>query len=421
MRIFYYLFSPPNHQGSTQALTYELRRGVMEAARAHGASLTVAEPGLDLATWVAAGSWKSYDGALGTVPARAEALMRAWDGLQDLLPCVNLMGTSTRAVSHYVRCNEAAGIRALVAHLASVGHRRLGYLGSESGLHAELRFQAFVSEVRNAGLSAHPNWVASACQAAQGRYGHPPRLSPLGLTQATPNWAERSQAALAWWLGRRGPGRPTALVCEHDRLAWMVYEAARDLGWHLPADLALTGFDDQAVAFEPYGYNILTTIRQDFALLGQRAVELLIDILERAPRKVKTVQVPGELVVRLSTSPGQAARPTVGSDAYFRRMAREVLNTAPTAAAAASRLAATLDLTPAYVRTRFRKLFACPLAEQLARERIAQAAFLLSHTKRPIQEIYTSLGFHHHQTFVKFFKRFQGTTPRAWRTSAPGG
>lgn len=421
MRIFYYLFAPAGEPHFSQAIHYELSCGVMQAARDQGATLVVAPPGLDLPAWLARGEWRNFDGALGTVPARAERLMQAWNDLQELLPCVNLLGGSTRPKSHYVRCDEAAGVNALVDCLRQAGHRHLGYLGMEAGMHADLRYRAFLSALKRHAIESHDTWIATASEAKEVRHPHPPRLEPLGRTQATPRWHERSQAALAWWIGRKAPTRPSAVVCESDRMAWMLWRAARQQGLEVPRDLALTGFDDQAIPFEPWGYNILTTIRQDFSLLGRRAVEVLTDILNRTPRGPRIIEIPGELIVRRSTRIEAQVLPSTDSDARFRRIALEVLETAEDDRSAVQRLAAALDLSPAYVRTRFRQVFGRPLAEHLARARIEGAAFLLTHTARPITEIHTGLGFRHHQVFVKFFKRWKGCTPQVWRRRASKG
>jgi len=69
----------------------------------------------------------------------------------------------------------------------------------------------------------------------------------------------------------------------------------------IPEDISVVGFDDipSAVTIEPE----LTTVRQPIERLGQLAVDLLIDRLERGDAGtagVERVVLPTELVVRRS-------------------------------------------------------------------------------------------------------------------------
>jgi LacI family transcriptional regulator len=45
-----------------------------------------------------------------------------------------------------------------------------------------------------------------------------------------------------------GPQRPTAVFCLNDSLAYGVYAAARELGWTIPDDVSVLGFDDHPVS-----------------------------------------------------------------------------------------------------------------------------------------------------------------------------
>lgn len=425
MRIFYYLFVPPGPPVLYHPMYIDLHRGAMEAARGHGAELTTAPPGFDFATWVEKGEWRRYDGALGTVPFRATRSLSAWDSLQGLLPCINLCGGSTRPGALFVRGAERAGMDSLVEHLARIGHRRLAYLGIEEGAPAEERYLGFLAAVKKRGLESPAAWVASACQSAQARHSHPPRLDPLGRSLSTTRWSERAPAALAWWLSREKGRRPSALVCESDRVGCLAHQACVRLGVRVPQDLALTAFDDVPNEMQPWGYSILTNYRIDYRLLAYCAVVRLLSWLERGgPGRPGPLELPGTLVIRRSTQMEAQPLPSAGSAARFRRLALEFLESGDGEREVVNRLAAALGTKGASASARFRREFGMPLREALARRRIQRAALLLRQTQGSITEIYTGLGFHNHQTFVKFFKRYQGCTPQAWRRGGrrkPGG
>jgi len=94
--------------------------------------------------------------------------------------------------------------------------------------------------------------------------------------------------------------RPTAIYAQNDRMAIGAIHAARDLGFSVPEDLSVIGVDDLPLArhFSPP----LTTIRQDFAVLGVRAADLMVENLS-TDAALRHVRMSPELMVRGTTGP----------------------------------------------------------------------------------------------------------------------
>lgn len=67
---------------------------------------------------------------------------------------------------------------------------------------------------------------------------------------------------------------PTAIFAMDDTMAIGALAAAEDMGWAVPADLSIVGFDDLEVG--AYVRPALTTVRQPMEELGRKAVELLL-------------------------------------------------------------------------------------------------------------------------------------------------
>jgi DNA-binding LacI/PurR family transcriptional regulator len=102
-------------------------------------------------------------------------------------------------------------------------------------------------------------------------------------------------------------GRPfTALVAGNDRMALGAIRALREAGLRVPEDVSVVGFDDmpEAAYFDPP----LTTVRQDFGVLGRESVEYLVALIEDAHIAVQQRVLYPELVIRQST---QRIYPTV--------------------------------------------------------------------------------------------------------------
>ncbi|MFF8094748.1 LacI family DNA-binding transcriptional regulator [Streptomyces sp. NPDC016675] len=173
-----------------------------------------------------------------------------------------------------VNLDIADGIRQVTEHLVSLGHRRF--------LHLAADVPSWTFEIRARELAARLSTVTGAAL----RTAHAP-ISVEGALAAT-------EAALAV----PGP-RPTALVCDDDKLAVGAYKAARRAGLRVPDDLSITGLDDLglATAIDPE----LTTVRLDAELFGERGMRALLAVMEG--RTPEAGDIPVHLVVRGSTAP----------------------------------------------------------------------------------------------------------------------
>jgi LacI family transcriptional regulator len=173
-----------------------------------------------------------------------------------------------------------AGSRSITAHLAGLGHRRIGVIaGPHNWLAGQARLAGHASALAEAGIP-HPS----------------------ELTRSGEPTAEFGYQAAAELLDRPDPrDRPTALACFNDKTAVGALAAAAARGLRVPADLSVTGFDDidLAQATSP----LLTTVRQPLAEMGRMAVSLLIRLLEGHQVEARHVELATDLVVRSSTGP----------------------------------------------------------------------------------------------------------------------
>ncbi|GEL95819.1 LacI family transcriptional regulator [Cellulomonas composti] len=101
-------------------------------------------------------------------------------------------------------------------------------------------------------------------------------------------------------VGRRlvADGLPGAIFAANDQLALGLEHAFADAGVHVGEDLALVGFDDEAGS--AHYLPPLTTVRQDFARLGERAIAVIHGALTGKPDTGARLVAP-ELVVRRSS------------------------------------------------------------------------------------------------------------------------
>jgi len=173
-----------------------------------------------------------------------------------------------------VNLDIADGVRQVAAHLLALGHRRF--------LHLAADVPSWTFEVRARELAARVGEFEG---------------TTIRTTRA-PISIEGALTAAGAALSAPGP-RPTALVCDDDKLAAGAYKAARRLGLRIPEDVSITGLDDLALAtaIDPE----LTTVRLDAELFGEHGMRALLAVLDgRVPEEG---DIPVELVVRGSTAP----------------------------------------------------------------------------------------------------------------------
>jgi DNA-binding LacI/PurR family transcriptional regulator len=126
---------------------------------------------------------------------------------------------------------------------------------------------------------------------------------PAGVTLSG-DWSAASGFAAA---ARLEP-QTTAVVAANDQMAIGLMAALADAGRAVPGEVAVVGFDDVPEA--AYVRPALTTVHQDFELVGRRAVEVLLarlrdDEAEGAGESADVI--PPRLIVRASTAPVQRA------------------------------------------------------------------------------------------------------------------
>lgn len=154
---------------------------------------------------------------------------------------------------------DHGGIRGLVARLAEMGHRRIGFATwhyPAGGVWASRRFAAYAEEILSRGLELRQEWI-------------------LNLLAGGPHFATPSQ--LADEVARlRKAHKVTAWVCAADHQAYQLINDLRGHALQVPQDLSVTGFDGIEA---PPGLPSVATLRVPYLDLGASAVAALISRL----------------------------------------------------------------------------------------------------------------------------------------------
>jgi LacI family transcriptional regulator len=190
------------------------------------------------------------------------------------LPVV-LLGRGPAKGADAVSADNTASAHALVEHLLEHGHQRIVVLG-------ELDASSDITQ----------RWQGVSDALAE-RGAPPAELVPCAVND------EAARLAALEILAR--PERPDVLVCACDSLALGALLAAEELGVRIPADIAITGWDDVMAA--KYVRPALTTVCQPMRELGARAAAALDERITGARSAPIHDVLPTELVIRSSCGP----------------------------------------------------------------------------------------------------------------------
>ncbi|CAM4272536.1 LacI family DNA-binding transcriptional regulator [Deinococcus marmoris] len=198
-------------------------------------------------------------------------------GLGQSLPFV-LIDAAADVGSPTVSIDQFGGAALATRHLVSLGHRRILHISGPSGWSDAIQRQnGFASVVRVEGLPTLPVYAG--------------------------DWSAHSgHAATLQALAELGNGDQsfTAVFAGNDQMALGVLAALRGSGLRVPQDISVIGFDDtpESAFYTPP----LTTVNQDFALLGQRSMEELMRLIQQPSAPCRQLLFAPQLVVRSTTA-----------------------------------------------------------------------------------------------------------------------
>ena len=175
----------------------------------------------------------------------------------------------------YVGIDNGEGMELAVSHLKQKGHKKIGYLSHALGSHImQVRHKAFFSALRQNGLKSDPTYAGSSYYITQCMEKHLPRLLNLGVT---------------------------AIICSHDLIANAAMIQCQQMGYRIPDDISIIGFDDLPIC--AYTAPPLTTVRQERIQLGKSGYYALESLMNEVA--IGTLLLHASLIVRKSTGPAK--------------------------------------------------------------------------------------------------------------------
>lgn len=170
----------------------------------------------------------------------------------------------------HVNSENAKGVEILVDTLVSLGHTKLGFIGTwQENDDISERFEGFYVGLKKNGIPFDPAFHY------RGDFS-------------------RESAAHIFRKLIHSYDRPTALVCASDFMAMGVLHAARELDVTIPAHVSVTGFDafPEGRMFNPS----LQSVYQPLEQMGYRAANFLCNRIENPRLPVQSERFPIEII-----------------------------------------------------------------------------------------------------------------------------
>ncbi|MED5020054.1 LacI family DNA-binding transcriptional regulator [Paenibacillus chibensis] len=184
--------------------------------------------------------------------------------------------------SDTVFVNNMDAMAKLTNYLIGIGHRRLQFIGNDRFSRSfRDRHAGFRITLEEHGLNA-PAQDGLALQLQE--------LEKGDIETEVKGWLSRKLKAKAM---------PTALVCANDSIAVTVVQVLNELGLKVPSEVSVTGFDNIEDAMQ--NAVRLTTVHVPKEAMGRRAVQKLLERIERPLEPMEKILLAGDIVYRDSS------------------------------------------------------------------------------------------------------------------------
>ncbi|KZN95339.1 LacI family transcriptional regulator [Aeribacillus pallidus] len=185
-----------------------------------------------------------------------------------VLACEYLEGSDIPTVS----IDNISSARKATEYLISLGHKRIGFLsGPMDVILSRDRLKGFKQGMMQHDIAIEPNLIQEGDFSFESGFNLMTKL--LALTEP-----------------------PTAVFASSDEMAIGAIKAIKAKGLKVPDDISIVGFDDIKFAsiFEP----ALTTVSQPMFEIGQKAMELLIKLIQKDKLEKSQYILEDRLVIR---------------------------------------------------------------------------------------------------------------------------
>jgi LacI family transcriptional regulator len=368
-----------------------LLRGIADYVRVHGPwSIYLQRHHLYDATPAWLKDWRG-DGII----ARVENRRIARSLRCRRLPVVDLRGRLPDLDMPAILTDDDAGARIAAAHLLERGFRQFAYCGFVGTPYSDERSRVFNQVIEQAGFRC---FTYESPTHLRGR--HPEKTEIEGGL---------GEEHVTRWL-RKLP-RPIGLMACNDARGQQMLNACRDLGIHVPEEMAVVGVDNDDVICDLCDPP-LSSVSPNTAKIGYEAAALLDRMMrgEAAPQRPIYIEPVG-IVTRRSTDVLAIENADVTAALLFiRDHACDGISV--------SDVVTHVSLSCSALERQLRKILGRTPKAEIVRVQLDRVKQLLAETVYPLKKIALEAGFKHPEYMCAVFKSKFGQTPGQYRAQA---
>jgi DNA-binding LacI/PurR family transcriptional regulator len=194
---------------------------------------------------------------------------------QSDVPCVSTDIVDPSVAS--VISDDRQGIELIYQHFLQLGFKKIfAYSGTTLSRAYQTR-----TEVYHDLVAQHQTYAKADAYFSAEKYGV----------------AHYQQQALKWIQSWKT--KPEAIIAFSDDIAMGLVLALKSLGYKVPEDVSVSGYDD--IQFASLFSPSLTTIKQDKKRIAETAASILLDMIEHEQDGKQNLKIPVQLIVRQSS------------------------------------------------------------------------------------------------------------------------
>ena len=167
--------------------------------------------------------------------------------------------------SYEVHCDDYLGGRMMMHHLLELGHRDIGFIS--------------IDKSKNTAVNERMRGIRSALSDAE--------LILENMPIVDGDYSTRSGATAVHQMMTEFP-HLTAIACLNDRMAIGAIQQLQQLGYRIPQDISVIGYDNLAIS--EMTNPALTTVSQHAGQLGSESAKLLLDLLKNNEPSIAVIE-----------------------------------------------------------------------------------------------------------------------------------
>lgn len=220
---------------------------------------------------------RRVDGVLITLSNETKTFDHVREVMEKGIPVVMFDRVSDEVNTHKVVVDDYQGALDATRHLIEQGHKKIAHftISKHLGI-TQNRLNGYLDALRGENIRPNKNWIV---------------------------FCDFNEIAISHMIRKlvKDKNSPTAIFCSVERLSILCLKVLKEMNIRIPEEIALAGFSDNPLG--KYLNPALTTVTQPTFSIGQKATELLIDLIEDEVQPVayKIIQLQTTLNIQASS------------------------------------------------------------------------------------------------------------------------